>query len=371
VAYPGAPGSGHRLPNVLPEAESVARCFAQAEELHEDRATPDAVVAHSAQRDVIHMGCHGSFDPTLPDQSGLLLAGGWLTVQRIITDLKLQQTHLFTMGACVSGRVDLNAGDELVGLSQAALTAGARVVVASQWPVHDAATRALFEAFYGGVQAGQSPAHAMQAAAEAVRQRPGWAHPYYWSAFLVNGLAHQTDAAAPPTHAAISERRLEEIEQQRTPKQTAEKRGGYPMHTDAETIVTRTLRQLDKIMEYPQLLDHALDEATRQRVIAELNRLAAEAAQVQEDEAALLVIVGHIGTLLEDSGIMTALLDRPLSEAEQDARRAMTSAALQAAREKARQGAWVREKAEKISNTVPNVVAVLERALPQPQPRKD
>jgi CHAT domain-containing protein len=295
VAYPGAPDSQHRLPNVLPEAKSVARCFTQVEELHEDRATPNAVVAHSAQRDVIHMGCHGYFDPALPDQSGLLLAGGWLTVQRIITDLKLQQTHLFTMGACVSGRVDLNAGDELVGLSQAALTAGARVVVASQWPVHDAATRALFTLFYAHVAAGHAPAQAMQVASTAVRQRPGWAHPYYWSAFLVNGLAYQAAAKVSAVAPTITHQ-VDDIYQHR-----------------AITRGSMSMRISDIIKEAYTLLDHLIstqsgqqsiealsewDEEKRQIVIAALRSLPEQVEQLASD-ADLLALAKDIISLIE------------------------------------------------------------------------
>jgi CHAT domain-containing protein len=158
--------------------------------LYEQAATPDKVVQHAAGHTVVHMACHGSFNVDYPDQSGLLLAEDYLTLQRIIADVKLQQTDLFTMSACVTGRVDLTSGDELSGLSLAALTAGARVVVASLWAVDDEATRVLFETFYGKIQAGVSPAQAMQATSQMMRER-GWKHPYFWAAFQVNGLAYQ------------------------------------------------------------------------------------------------------------------------------------------------------------------------------------
>jgi CHAT domain-containing protein len=185
-------GSKHYLTNVVPEAEQVAKTFPQATPLYQQAATPDNVVQHAAGHRVVHMACHGSFNVAYPDQSGLLLAGGYLTLQRIITDLKLQQTALFTMSACETGQVELTSGDELAGLSLAALTAGARVVVASLWAVNDEATRLLFEQFYAKIQAGRSPAQAMQTAAADIRQLEGgkWQHPRYWAAFHVNGLAY-------------------------------------------------------------------------------------------------------------------------------------------------------------------------------------
>jgi CHAT domain-containing protein/tetratricopeptide (TPR) repeat protein len=192
VAYPGAPGSDHYLNNVLPEAKVIAKHFTQVTPLYQQEATPEAVLLHSHDQDVVHFGCHGEFDSMQPEQSGLLLAGGWLTVQRIITELRLEQARLATLAACFSGRAALNGGDEHVGLLQAILTTGVQVVVASLWSVADAPTRALFEAFYASLVAGHTPASAMQEAVQSMRAHPGWEHPYYWAAFQVSGLAHGT-----------------------------------------------------------------------------------------------------------------------------------------------------------------------------------
>ena len=189
VAYPGTPGSDHYLPNVLPEAQAIARHFPQVTPLYQEEATPEAVLVQSHDQDVVHFGCHGWFDVEQPDQSGLMLAGGWLTVQRIITELRLERVQLATLGACLSGRAALKGGDEHVGLLQAMLTTGVKAVVASLWPVDDAATRAMFETFYAELAAGRSPAKAMQEAARFVRVQPGWAHPFYWAAFQVSGMA--------------------------------------------------------------------------------------------------------------------------------------------------------------------------------------
>jgi CHAT domain-containing protein len=193
VAYPGAPHSAYHLPNVLPEAEAIANHFPQVTKLYEEKATPDAVLARSHNQDVIHFGCHAWFDSEQPEQSGLMLAGGWLTVQRIITELRLEQTRLATLGACFSGRAARRVGDEHIGLLQAMLTTAVRAVVSSLWSVDDAATRALFETFYAELVAGRSPASAMQEAMRFVRERPGWDHPYYWAAFQVCGLAFDVE----------------------------------------------------------------------------------------------------------------------------------------------------------------------------------
>ncbi len=148
VAYPGAPDSPYYLPHVLAEATAVARCFPRATVLVGPDATPEALLARAPGQNVLHLGCHALFDPDRPEQSGLMLAGGWLTVRRVVAELRLAHTRLVTLGACETGRATVGGGDEQVGLTQAIMTAGARVVVSSLWPVDDAATRALLVSFY-------------------------------------------------------------------------------------------------------------------------------------------------------------------------------------------------------------------------------
>jgi CHAT domain-containing protein len=190
VAYPGTPGSAHYLPNVVPEAEAVARHFSQVTQLYREAATPDAVIAHARGQDAIHLSCHGWFDFEDPEHSGLILSGGGLTVQRVLTEMRLDRTRLVTLSANVSGLIQVRRGEEHIGLVQAMMLAGARSVIASLWPVDDTATRALFEAFYTEIMSGNPPADALSNAAQLVRSQPGWEHPYYWAAFQISGLAH-------------------------------------------------------------------------------------------------------------------------------------------------------------------------------------
>ena len=203
AAYAGQPESPNDaenirpyryLPSVIPEAKAIASHFPSVILLHDSQATPQAVVDHAKNKDVLHFSCHGSFNSELAEQSGLALATGCLTVQRIITELHLSQTRLVTLSACNSHLVKRHAGEEHVGLVQAFMTAGAKCVIASLWKVDEQATRVLFEHFYGAVAAGERPTKALQQAIEVVRQKEDknghkiWQHPYYWAGFQVSGL---------------------------------------------------------------------------------------------------------------------------------------------------------------------------------------
>jgi hypothetical protein len=66
--------------------------------------------------------------------------------------------------------------------------AGASGVVSSLWKVDDEATAELMRQFYTNMlREGVTPAEALRAAQNSVRQRPEWRSPYYWAAFTLQG----------------------------------------------------------------------------------------------------------------------------------------------------------------------------------------
>lgn len=74
----------------------------------------------------------------------LMLAGARnLTVRDIFTSLRLNRCHTAVLGACETGLVKLDQGDEYIGLPAAFLYAGAASVVSSLWAVESMATSIL------------------------------------------------------------------------------------------------------------------------------------------------------------------------------------------------------------------------------------
>ena len=325
VAYQGTPP----LPNVLPEAEAITGYFAEATSLHDAAATPDAVLEAAPGKQIIHLGCHGRFDSEHPTESGLMLVGGWLTVQRIITELKLKESSLTTLAACESGKSHVRSGDEHVGLTQAIMTAGAKSVVASLWSVNDSATRALFETFYANLTQGEAPVFALQHAQQEVRQRAHWQHPYYWAAFTVSGLAYPStlrqavpelvegqgtassgsaNPATPypelveghqPTKRTINlSEHLDELN--RTSRQ-----GGQPMN--AEEMKAEAHSVLEQLIEYPSEIQAALDPSEAAVLLDALNALIEHTRQAK-NEADLLATAHAIQTLVEELPSLRKLL---------------------------------------------------------------
>ncbi|HEV8151176.1 MAG TPA: CHAT domain-containing protein, partial [Gemmatimonadales bacterium] len=81
------------------------------------------------------------------------------------------------------------AGDDWVGLTRAFLSAGARHVVATLWPVEDRATAVLMERFYRAFGTGSDPAAALARAQRDLLRAPTSAHPFYWAGFVTVGSA--------------------------------------------------------------------------------------------------------------------------------------------------------------------------------------
>jgi CHAT domain-containing protein len=91
---------------------------------------------------------------------------------------------LLVLSACETAKGDERAALGLAGVS---LKAGARSTVASLWPIADEATAKLMKQFYESLQAGESKARSLQAAQKLLLSDPEWAHPNYWSPYLLIG----------------------------------------------------------------------------------------------------------------------------------------------------------------------------------------
>ncbi|MFA9462634.1 CHAT domain-containing protein [Thiohalorhabdus methylotrophus] len=92
--------------------------------------------------------------------------------------------RLAVLSACSTGNGEQIAGEGLVGVSRAFLTAGIQGVVASLWPVDSAATVALRQEKLEG----NRPTRPLKAKdAEAPAENAG---AYFWSPFILMTLGH-------------------------------------------------------------------------------------------------------------------------------------------------------------------------------------
>jgi len=185
------------LPYARQEVESLSALFpGDRRELLLGAAATEARFKRQAGRyRVVHLATHGFFNRINPLFSGVDLEAdatedGRLQVYEILS-MSLG-ADLVTLSACDTALgagelTDLPAGEELVGLTRAFLSAGSRHVLATLWEINDAATAPLMEEFYRAAR-GRATAEAL---ADVMRRRlragGREAHPYYWAPFVLVG----------------------------------------------------------------------------------------------------------------------------------------------------------------------------------------
>jgi hypothetical protein len=167
------------------EAERVAQALGATPVIGSD-ATTERVLREIDRAWIVHLAAHASFAAGAPLASGVLLADGPLTAAQVMAR-RLRATVL-TLSGCETGVADVQGGDELAGLAQAFLQAGAHSLVVSLWAVDDEATGSLMTAFYEELLAGPGDgAKALREAMSRVRAVEKWRHPYFWGAFIYIG----------------------------------------------------------------------------------------------------------------------------------------------------------------------------------------
>lgn len=184
----------------FPRATLLAGREATADRLRELAASPAM-----ARFGLIHVAAHSEISTRLPMQSALLLAAKrageiertHLRAGEIAARWRLG-ADLVSLASCWSQGGAASATDGPFGLEQAFLTAGARSVLVSLWPVDDQATSLFMRRFYENLTREDAPLPRAEALREARAWLRGWrdaagarpfAHPCYWSAFVLIGDA--------------------------------------------------------------------------------------------------------------------------------------------------------------------------------------
>jgi len=183
------------------EAETVARCFPGGMARTGTDATERCFKESAGGYRYLHVSSHALADAVLPLYSGLDLApdaagkeDGFLHAYEI---LALPLTcDLVTLSACQTACGRLYAGEGVLGLTSALLSAGARQVLVSLWSVNDASTEILMNEFYDRLREGLPPEAALREAKRSLRlrwsgeaggHRISYAHPFFWAPFVLIG----------------------------------------------------------------------------------------------------------------------------------------------------------------------------------------
>jgi len=184
LGYDGADAT--RLRFAEEEAHRVAR-LTGGRALTGRSSKKEALFERARDYRLLHVSCHGKFNPDDPLSSSLSLAPEeTLTALEVIEHLRLR-CDLVCLSACESGLSRVRRGDELVGLMRAFMYAGASALVATLWRVDERSTLILMERFYREILAGAGFAEALRQAQLYLRSLTRFADPYYWAPFIIVG----------------------------------------------------------------------------------------------------------------------------------------------------------------------------------------
>ena len=140
------------------------------------------------EANVAHFATHAYFSLENPLDSGIILADGVLTIREILKlDIHLK---LLVLSACESGMNSSLGGDEMVGLAQGFMLAGAKSMLVSLWKVNDLSTASLMKSYYTRwINEEANNAEALRYAMEEIRNidENKWNYTYYWGAFTLVG----------------------------------------------------------------------------------------------------------------------------------------------------------------------------------------
>lgn len=176
------------LPNTTREIEAIRALYGGEVLLDEAFETGRFEAEVEAEvPSVVHVASHAVFTGD-PSTSFVLTHDGRLSMDELSelvapTQFRRRPLELLTLSACETA-----AGDEraALGLAGVAIRAGARSALGSLWAVQDEATYELVVAFYAALkEPGASKAEALRRAQAKLIADPRFAHPFYWSPFLL------------------------------------------------------------------------------------------------------------------------------------------------------------------------------------------
>lgn len=184
------------LPGSGTEVAAVARLFGDRARVVTGAGATERALRESAETaGILHLATYGVLNKHNPLFSFVDLAAegaddGRLEVHEVL-GLSIR-ARLVVLSACqtalASGAmIDVPPGDDWVGLVRAFLTAGASRVLATLWPVEDAATATLMERFYTHLAAGRSASEALALAQRDLLRNPRTSLPFYWAGFSMVG----------------------------------------------------------------------------------------------------------------------------------------------------------------------------------------
>lgn len=185
------PNVADPLPGAEREVHELSRQFPGATLFFNAEANKTNFAANAPESRLVHIAAHATADTLDPLHSKVLLADengrpNYLEA-RDVMGMDLDGVAMLALSACESGLGRVENGDEVLGFTRSFLSAGTSTLLASLWPVSDAATEKLMTTLYADLARGEQVQDAMRDAQRAVMADPETSHPFYWAPFNLIG----------------------------------------------------------------------------------------------------------------------------------------------------------------------------------------
>ena len=186
-----SPDVADPLPGAEREVQELARQFPDAKLFFNAEANKTNFRASAPGARLLHVAAHATADSLDPLHSKVLLADengqpNYLEARDVL-EMDLGNVAMIALSACESGLGRIDNGDEVLGFTRSFLSAGTSTLLASLWPVSDAATEKLMTTLYADLVKGEQVQDAMRDAQRAVMADPETAHPFFWAPFNLIG----------------------------------------------------------------------------------------------------------------------------------------------------------------------------------------
>ncbi|MBN8264957.1 MAG: CHAT domain-containing protein [Xanthomonadales bacterium] len=186
-----SPDVADPLPGAEREVQALATQFPGATLYFNAEANKTNFTAAAPKARLVHVAAHAMADTLDPLHSKVLLADedgkpNYLEAKDVI-GMDLGNVAMLALSACESGLGRVDNGDEVLGFTRSFLSAGTSTLLASLWPVSDAATEKLMTTLYADLAKGVVVQDAMRDAQRAVMADPQTSHPFYWAPFNLIG----------------------------------------------------------------------------------------------------------------------------------------------------------------------------------------
>ena len=157
----------------------------------------ESILGSSAvtEADILHFATHGEVNEEYPEKSRIILSAdptkntdGICYAAEIYNWQFQRKPQLCILSACQTGLGKITKGEGIIGLTRPLLFVGIQNIVVSFWKVADDATMELMTGFYKeALNSDYSYNEALRNAKLQLIRGKKFAHPYFWSSFVLLG----------------------------------------------------------------------------------------------------------------------------------------------------------------------------------------